>query len=245
MKNDFLLNEEVINLEWAAKNEIKPPKGIKYQYKVDDVEFISETETLTGREILEKAGKMPAKDFILRQKLKGTWTTVELNDKVNFTEPGIEKFKTLPTDQTEGETKSLRRDFVLLEEDQEFLDSLGLPWEAIKVGHVNWVLVQEYDIVEGYNISKATLGIRMDAGYPTAQLDMVYFYPKLTRADGQPIGGLTDFTLEGKVFQQWSRHRTAANPWRPGLDNLSTHYPLAQIWLFHEFKKRPSYVVPA
>lgn len=245
MQKLFSTEDEIINLEWAAKNDKKPPKGKKYQYKVDEVELISETETKTGKQILEAAGKIPAANFILRQKLKGTWITIKPDAIVDFTEPGVEKFKTLPNDQTEGgsvgnnNTKSLRRDFVLLEEDQQFLDSLNLPWEAVKQGNTSWVFVHQYSIVEGYNTDVATIAIRISPGYPTSQLDMVYFYPKLQRADGQPVLALTDFPLDGKIFQQWSRHRTSLNAWRPGVDNLSTHYPLAEAWLLKEFEKRP------
>lgn len=243
---------DIIDLEAAAKDGTKPPKGKKYQYKVDDKNYISETETMKGREILEKAGKTPAKDFILRKKVKGNWITIGLDEVVDFTEPGIEKFKTLPNDQTEGsgddqneETKSLRRDFVLLEEDEEFLVRLGLPWETMKEGNNLWVLINDYPMVPGYNVNTASIAFRMDSGYPTAQIDMVYFYPPITRADGQAINALSAFPLDGKQYQQWSRHRTPVNPWRVGTDNLSTHYPLVEAWLQKEFEKRPIYAKSA
>lgn len=251
MQKQFSVEDDIINLEWAAKNDKTPPKGKKYQYKVDESEFISETETKTGKQILEAAGKVPAANFILRQKVKGNWITIKVDTIVNFTDPGVEKFKTLPNDQTEGgsdgdtNTKSLRRDFVLLDEDETFLNSLGLPWEAVRQGNAAWVFVHQYPVVEGYNIETATIGIRILPGYPTSQLDMVYFSPQLARADGQPVVGLTDFPLDGKVFQQWSRHRTSSNAWRPGIDNLSTHYPLAEAWLLKEFEKRPCYAKTA
>jgi hypothetical protein len=252
MSNEkFSLDDEVINLEWAAKNDKTPPKGKKYEYLVDNKPYVSEAETMTGREILTKAGKLPPEKFILRQKVKGNWITIPLDKVVDFTEHGVEKFKTLPNDQTEGgsegaeNAKSLRRDFALLEEDEEFLISLGLPWEAVRIGNVNWVFIHEYGVVPGYNVSSGTIGFRIIAGYPTAQLDMVYFHPKLVRADGQTIGAISDLSLDGKIFQQWSRHRTSANPWRPGIDNLSTHYPLVGAWLLREFEKSSHYAKTA
>jgi hypothetical protein len=39
-----------------------------------------------------------------------------------------------------------------------------------------------------------------------------------------------------KRYQQWSRHRTAQNPWRPGLDNVCTHLLQVNNWLEREFK---------
>jgi hypothetical protein len=89
------------------------------------------------------------------------------------------------------------------------------------------------------------MAIRMIAGYPTAGLDMVYFNPPLSRADQLPIGALSNYPLDGKTYQQWSRHRTQANPWRADVDNLSTHVPLADFWLSNEFVKRPKRALSA
>ncbi|MNQ80479.1 hypothetical protein D3C85_954610 [compost metagenome] len=132
-----------------------------------------------------------------------------------------------------------------MEEDQAYLSSLKLPFETVKLERQNWVLIHNYPIPQGYNVSLATMGIRMVGCYPTAGLDMVYFFPPLNRMDGLPIGALTDHPLDGKNYQQWSRHRTSTNPWRPEVDNLSTHVPLADFWLENEFKKRPGHALSA
>ncbi|MBL7738477.1 MAG: multiubiquitin domain-containing protein [Chitinophagaceae bacterium] len=246
----FSLDDEVIDLEWTFSKGHKPPKGRKYRYKVDGNPFISPTETMTGREILVKAGKDPLKT-ILRQKLKGNWITIKNDDVVDFTEKGVEKFKTLPNDQTEGENsdvnqaKSLRRDFALLEEDEEFLIGLGLDWEAAQLADGRWVFIHGHPVPEGYNVRHVLVGAKITPGYPTAQLDMLYFYPALQRIDGQPINNLSPVAADGKIFQQWSRHRTGVNPWRPGIDNLSTHIPLAEAWLSSEFIKRPTHAISA
>lgn len=237
---------EIVDLEQIAKNNGKPPKGKKYKYKVDDEDFISETETMTGREILESAVKIPVTGFILRQKVKGSWLTVKLDDVVDFTTPGLEKFKTLPNDQTEGsdddsKAKSPRRDFALLEEEEEFMDKLELFWETVNFNGQNWIFIHDYPVVEGYNIPSATVAFLLPPTYPASQIDMVYIYPGLQRTDGQPIGALSDFPLDGKNFQRWSRHRTALNPWRSNIDNITTHYPLVEAWLLKEFEKRPKY----
>ena len=56
-----------------------------------------------------------------------------------------------------------------------------------------------------------TAAIRIETGYPNTELNMVYFFPALARMDGKPIGA-TDAPqpLDGKTYQRWSRHRTAA-----------------------------------
>lgn len=244
--NKFSIEDEVIDVEWAAQNGKLPPKGRKYRYKVDDESRTTEHESLSGSAILASVGKKP-EQWILRQKVHGKWITVNPNDIVDFTTAGVEKFKTLPNDQTDGENaKSPQGAFALLEEDEEFLNSLGLKWEIVTDdNNSRWILVHDYCVPKGYNVDNATLAICMVAGYPTAQLDMVFFSPGLARSDGQAIPNVSPMVIKGQAFQQWSRHRTAANPWRPGNDNLSTHYPLAEVWLLNEFLKRPHYAVPA
>lgn len=240
----FSLNDEIIDLEWCAKCGHTAPKGRKYRIVIDREKYIVDKECMTGKEILSLTGKTPPDRFQLRQKFKdGRVITIKNDQKVCFTEPGVEKFKTLACDQTEGE--SPRRGFTLLEEDEEYLNALGLTWEVIKEGNNPWVFVHGFPIPEGYNVSEVTIAVQMTSGYPTAQLDMAYFYPALQRIDGQPIGALTSMNLDGKVFQRWSRHRTSINPWRPGIDNLGTHIPLAEVWLLQEFEKRPYHGISA
>jgi len=134
---------------------------------------------------------------------------------------------------------TMRRQFDLLPEDEQFLEEYGLPWETIVDGS-QWVLIHDFPLPAGYNHAKVTAAIRMETGYPQSELNMVYFYPALARVDGRQIGA-TQATqaLDGKVFQRWSRHRTGANPWRAGQDNLGTHIILVEDWLEREFEKCP------
>jgi hypothetical protein len=131
---------------------------------------------------------------------------------------------------------SLRRQFDLLPEDQRILDAYGLPWETVIDGS-QWVLIHEFPTHEGYIEAQATAAIRMETGYPNTALDMVYFFPALVRKDGKPIGA-TQATqaIDGIIYQRWSRHRTGANPWEIGSDNLGTHLILVEDWLEREFE---------
>ena len=130
---------------------------------------------------------------------------------------------------------ALRRHFDLSADDQRFLDEYGLPWETLVDGP-QWVLVHDFPTVAGYNHSRVTAAIRLETGYPNTELNMVYFFPALARADGKAIGA-TQATqqVDGKVFQRWSRHRTAQNPWKAGRDNIGTHILLVEDWLAREF----------
>ncbi len=131
----------------------------------------------------------------------------------------------------------MRRAFQLTEEDEECLAALGRPWEAIIENNVKWLLFPDYPIPEGFNHRAATAALRMPPSYPDDQIDMVYFHPALAPVNGKGIAQLSMCALDGKQYQQWSRHRTQANPWRVGLDNVCTHLLVVTCWLEKELKK--------
>jgi len=130
----------------------------------------------------------------------------------------------------------LRRDFKLPEEDVETLDALGFKWETVVKGGTKWLIIHAYPIPEGYNHRTADLALRIPPSYPDDQIDMVYFRPALALTTNRPINNLSDATIVGERFQQWSRHRTGANPWRSGLDNVGTHLLQVNDWLRRELK---------
>ncbi|WP_299533575.1 E2/UBC family protein [Ulvibacterium sp.] len=137
-----------------------------------------------------------------------------------------------------------RQEFDLSDEDQGFLEALGLPWETIKERGQLWVLIHNYEPPLGYAQKVVSIAINIPSSYPRAQLDMVYFYPSISRKDGYRIGALTNLVMDNKTWQRWSRHRTRNNPWREDVDNISTHFALIENWLQREFNKIP-YEVPA
>lgn len=127
---------------------------------------------------------------------------------------------------------SRRRDFDVPKEDAEHLEARGLPWETLHECGSMWVLVHEFPIPDGYKSSTATVAIRVPSNYPTAALDMVYFNPSMVREDGISIAATqATVNIAGVPFQRWSRHRTAQNPWRPGIDGIATHLSLVEEWL--------------
>ncbi len=237
------MESEIIDVEKFSKDGNTPPKGKKYRIKIDREVFVVENECMTGRELLTLAGKNPPERYQLNMKLRGGKVEpISLDETVCFTKPGIEKFMTLPLDQTEGQ--SHRKQFDLLEEDVEFLQSLGLPWETLSESTGMWILIYDYPVCSGYLVQKVTVAIKVEPGYPRTQLDMAYFFPALSRKDSQPIGATSTQQIDSKAFQRWSRHRTAQNPWREGIDNLGTHLSLVSNWFKQEFEKRAN-AVPA
>lgn len=97
------LEDALIELEEYAKQDKVPPKSKRYLIRIDKTKYEVNVHEMTGRELLDLAGKKPAENFLLTQKLRGGATKkIELDEKVDFTTPGIERFMTLPLDQTEG-----------------------------------------------------------------------------------------------------------------------------------------------
>lgn len=132
-----------------------------------------------------------------------------------------------------------RRQFRLPAEDEEYLDCLGLAWETIIDGGSRWLLVHDAPVASGYCVPKAIEAYLIDPNYPETQIDMVFFYPALRRQDGKQINCADCMQyLDGKQFQRWSRHRTAENQWRRGIDDISTHRALVRSWQEREFKLR-------
>lgn len=229
----------VIDVEEYTRQGKKPPPAKAYRFKVNDGEPITVTHHIvTGREVLTMAGLTPPERYTLRLKLAGQKPEkVGLEEKVDLRRPGIEKFKALPRDQTEGFDPPLRRQFVLPAEDREFLDTYGCPWETVSDGS-QWVLIHDFKTDERYNHPKVTAAVRLETGYPRTEIDMAYFFPPLQRCDGKPIPATNaEQTIDGKSFQRWSRHRTSANPWIIGVDNIGTHVILIEDWLTREFDK--------
>ena len=134
----------------------------------------------------------------------------------------------------------MKRQFQLPEQDVVYLEDLGLPWEAVNDGGMQWVLIHNFPVPPGYNVTDVSVAVKIETGYPRAQLDMAYFFPALIRLDGKGINAITLQMIDGKQYQRWSRHRTGENPWRDGVDDLSTHLTLVSYWFEQEFLKQPN-----
>lgn len=228
--------EDVVDLEayFAAQRPV--PHGKKYRIRIDKQFYVVHVAELTGRQILELAGKTPEK-FLLRQKTRGGVEPVRPDQVVSFVAPGIERFMTIPNEVQEGEPAPPRLQFNPLPADVEYLTLLGLRWEAIIDAGIRAIVIHQWPLPTGYNVGVADVHVRLTAGYPDAEIDMAYFAPALARADARGIANLSACTFDGREWQQWSRHRIATSKWRIGEDDLSTHMPLVRDWLEAELRK--------
>jgi hypothetical protein len=102
-KQEPELDEDVVDLEVYAARNSNPPKAAKYRIRVDKHVYVVPGPLITGRQILEISGHTPADHWRLDARFRGGATKkVELNEEVDLTTPGLERFMTLPLDQTEG-----------------------------------------------------------------------------------------------------------------------------------------------
>ncbi|TGD76909.1 multiubiquitin domain-containing protein [Hymenobacter wooponensis] len=225
-----------------------PGQEVVYVLMIDGDKYKTTNSNPTGEEILALAGKNSRQYQLNQQRRehgKVKVTRVKPTDKVDLAEWGIEMFMTLPLDNTEGAESAIelapRRQFVLPEADTEYLNGHADRWETLVVNGQMCLLMHGLGLPDGYTVSQVDVAVLLPSEYPRCALDMVYVHPPVHRKDGQQINNLAiaPWTIDGKAFQMWSRHRTGINPWRMGVDNLGTHLEQARLWFDQEFDKRP------
>lgn len=95
--------DHIEDLEICCREDRQPRCDFHYRIKVDKEHYVSPVSFMLGRQLLELAGKCDPSKWHLRQKFgDGRLVKIGLEDKVDFTTRGVEKFLTLPCDQTEG-----------------------------------------------------------------------------------------------------------------------------------------------
>lgn len=131
----------------------------------------------------------------------------------------------------------MRRQFALPSDDLAWLEGRGHPFELIANGSQLTVVIDNFKVPDGFNHEFVMAFVRIEPGYPDSQIDMVYFCPGLALTSGRAIGAVSEEQFDGRSWQRWSRHRTGANPWRPGVDCLETHFSQVESWLQREIDK--------
>ena len=96
------LPDELEDLEICVKEGRAARCVRRYQIRIDRELFTVHVTYMTGQQLLELAGKCDLSRWKIFQKLHGEMKEIGLNEQVLFTTPGIEKFKTIACDQTDG-----------------------------------------------------------------------------------------------------------------------------------------------
>lgn len=95
--------DAIVDVEDYARRGEQPPLAKGYRILVNGDPFIVEHSVVSGRVVLVIAGLIPPENFTLRLKRPGQKPEkVELDDPIDLRNHGVEKFKALPRDQTEG-----------------------------------------------------------------------------------------------------------------------------------------------
>lgn len=95
---------ELVDIEEYAKAGKSVPNNCKaYRIRIDKTKYVVTRPSMSGRELLILAQKTPPEQYRIDLKLCGGNTVkIGLNEHADFTAPGVERFMTLPLDQTEG-----------------------------------------------------------------------------------------------------------------------------------------------
>jgi hypothetical protein len=94
---------EIVDLEELAKAGKPVPAAARYRIRIDGEKFVVTVSHMTGRQLLELAGKTPPEQYKLFEKVHGgPPVEIGLDQTVDFRKHGVERFVTLPINNTEG-----------------------------------------------------------------------------------------------------------------------------------------------
>ena len=232
----FLTREwvKIADIEEYGKTCKPVPIAREYFIKVDKNKYPWHDKFILGKQVIGLEIKSNVNDYNLLKFYSNSPKPVPVgsDEKIDLTEKCLVRFVVQPKTQSDGERKS----FSLPEEDTEFLNQISFPWEAYLDGPAMWLLINDYNLPEGYNTTKATVALMIPPTYPASQIDMAYFFPQLVKKNGKAINAITAQSIDGKIFQRWSRHRKSGE-WKPGVDCVATHLELVNHWLENDLKR--------
>ncbi len=159
-----------------------------WEINVQGVQVISDAPSIVVREAITQAGFDPDKGWFVFLKVQGQpKREVALADPIDLRMPGIERLRLTPRNVDNGEAPTPRRDFALLDADEDHLDRLGLRWETVLEGKRRWLLIHGYRMPSGYTVSNTELAIEVPPTYPQAALGFYAYPPRahLWRRDPQ------------------------------------------------------------
>lgn len=208
----------------------------KIKIQINNTVYDIENEYLTGKEILNLAGYSKPDDADLISITKGNnQELIKPDQKVCLSNPGIERFRIRPKKVKDG---LIGGESPLPFEDLNFLNNTYTDkWTIFEENRLKLLKIVDFEIPDGYKHKKVDLIIIIPPMYNSVQLDMAYFFPQLKRNDNKVIDRATDRNMEGKLYQQWSRHRTSDSEWIVGEDNIETHIDLIKFFLREELNR--------
>lgn len=224
---------DLIDLSNAGVEKfVTVPKKLSWKLLVQGVTLEYHEPKVKVADAMLKAGFDPKKAWHIYLIVQGQpKQEVNVDFVVDLRTPGIEKIRLMQrnVDNGDGLQYTSRRMFKLLAQDAEYLDGLGLRWEAVLEGERRWVLIHDFQLPTGYAQQQVLLALDIPKDYPAAQIDMFYFSPFVTLASGQEVPSTqVRVTIDGITLQGWSRHRNGIQPWDPNSDSIRTHMAVVE-----------------
>tara|TARA_Y100001956_G_C4081437_1_gene168617 strand:- start:314 stop:961 length:648 start_codon:yes stop_codon:yes gene_type:complete len=206
-----------------------------YKFKVNNSVYETDIECPTGLNILSIAGFEDPTCYDLILVKRGKDELIKNDQEVCLSDPGVERFRVRPKKVKDGDKGG---DSLLPLKDIEFLDrEFKGCWSLKRQNNLNLLRIQEFQVPKGYNVTDVDMIIIIPDRYDSVQLDMAYFKPALSRADGRSINNLASQVFAGESFQRWSRHRDNDNPWIIGVDCIESHVELIRFFLRKELER--------
>ena len=202
-----------------------------WKLNVQGVTIETAKPTIIVSDAMTRAGFDVTQDWHIFLRVAGqAKREVTLTDVIDLRTPGIEKIRLTPKEVNNGEASPApRRDFALLDADEEFLHGLGCKWETVDDAGRRWLLIHHYPVPSGFTVAQTRLALEIPPSYPAAQIDMFYTHPPLALVSGRPIDCThIAATIFGVNYNGWSRHRGPGSEWKPARDNVSTHLALVE-----------------
>ena len=92
---------QVEDLEKCADEGRVPRPGYQFRIRIDDERLVVADPVITGRQLLDDAGKRPVEDFLIFLKLRnGLLEDLRLEETVDLRKPGVERFLTFKSDRS-------------------------------------------------------------------------------------------------------------------------------------------------
>lgn len=102
MKTDAQEVLDEVEIEIYGKDNRKPPLAHRYVIRINKTKYTVEQQILSGTELLTLADKDPNQNKLYQKLHGGQLKEIAPHHKVDLSAPGIERFQTVPLNETEG-----------------------------------------------------------------------------------------------------------------------------------------------
>jgi hypothetical protein len=114
----------------------------------------------------------------------------------------------------------------LLRADEEFLTRKGFRYDTFPHGNLLAVVIRDYPLPPGYQITQTDLLILLPGGFPDSAPDMWWCCPWVRLGNGSdPVNANVTEQIGGRSWQRFSRHFGAV-AWRAGRSGLESYVTL-------------------